>query len=456
MSQSAASELPIEQEENIQPSSDGGGLRGDTTSHVTKIAYLMKTYPRLSETFILNEIIGLEELGAQLKIFSLRRPDDVSFHPAVEKVRAEVTYSLVLTGIGSVADWLILLGLHIWLFLHRPAAYVQTLWSYLKQPGRQRMKEVLHAGYFAHRICESGCTHIHAHFANVPTTVAELIHGFTGLPYSFTAHAKDIYHSSPAELDRKISKADFVLTCTDYNRRYLTALSTSETKIYCVYHGINLSLFDGRTVSHERSDSGSRVPLILSVGRFCEKKGFPYLIRACRLLLERGLSFRCVIVGYGPMLEELDALIVELGVEATVSLSGKMTQDRVAEMYRSAEVFALPCLVTDNGDRDGIPNVLIEAMAQRLAVVSTDVSGISELIEHGSNGMLIPEKSSQALADALETLLLQPDLRRQMGDRGREKVTRSFSLESSASEVWAAFQSNCPRVVGLEGVTHHD
>ena len=456
MSQSAVSEAQTELEESSEQVVDRTLAGKDFNPGMTKIAYLMKTYPRLSETFILNEILGLEALGAHLHIFSLRHPDESSFHPAVERVNAHITYTLDLTGVRSILNWLLLLKLHLLLLIRRPIAYVRTVWTYLRQPGRQRLKELIHAGYFADAVRRSGCTHIHAHFANIPTTVAELIHGFTDLPFSFTAHAKDIYRSNPAELDRKIGKAKFVLTCTDYNRRYLTTLSTSDTEIHCVYHGIDLSLFDGRKRSSEQDVSGDDVPLVLSVGRYCEKKGFPYLIRACRLLQERGFRFQCVIVGYGPMRDELEALIADLGVESCVSLAGKMTQDRVAEMYRSADIFALPCLVTDDGDRDGIPNVLIEAMAQRLAVVSTDVSGISELVEPMQNGLLVPEKNATALADALETMLLHPKLRQEIGDRGREKVMRHFSLASSASEVWSRFEMNGCAFDARHRVAQHD
>ncbi len=439
----------------VQSSPISQSTRG-CSPRMTRIAYLMKTYPRLSETFILNEILGLEELGARLQIFSLRQPDDTSFHPAVGGVKAHVTYALELTGFQSVRNGLLLLKLHLQLAMHRPAAYVQTVWNYLRQPGRQRLKEVIHAGYFAVAMQRSGCTHIHAHFANVPTTVAELIHGFTGIPYSFTAHAKDIYRSGAAELDRKISKAEFVLTCTEYNRQYLSAISTSATRIHCVHHGIDLTLFDGRKLSSEAEAPTDTLPLILSVGRFCEKKGFPYLIRACRILQNQGVRFRCAIVGYGPMRDELQTLIADLDLEEHVSLVGKMTQDGIAEMYRTAAIFALPCLVTDDGDRDGIPNVLIEAMAQRLAVVSTDVSGISELVEPANNGLLVPEKNADALADALALLLAQPALRKQMGDRGREKVMSHFSLMSSANEVWAKFQEEARAAEAVRGVAQHD
>ncbi len=407
----------------------------------TKIAYLLKTYPRLSETFILNEILGMEDLGARLHIFSLRRPDDERAHPAVKKVKARITYALALGPRSHPVDALMVIYRHASLFLLHPKAYLRTVGNYLRRPGHQRLKELMQAGYLAGEMKKAGCTHLHAHFANVPTTVAELINSFTGIPYSFTAHAKDIYRSDAQELDRKIAGADFVLTCTGFNLRHLRKLSTSQTPIDCIYHGIDLTLFDGRRKCGGDHTALGTAPLILSVGRFCEKKGFPYLIRACKLLKEAETNFRCQIIGYGPMQEELDSLIVDLELRDCVTLVGKMTQNQIAESYREADIFALPCLVTDDGDRDGIPNVLIEAMAQRVPVISTDVSGISELVTPMDNGLLVPEKDADALAFAIVRLLRDDDLRRRMGNNGRARVLTHFSLETSASAVWKAFQA---------------
>ncbi len=405
-----------------------------------KIAYVIRMYPALSETFILNEILGMEELGARLHIYSLRRPEDTHFHPAVKRVQAKVTYALALGRRSRPLGAVMVIYRHACLLLSHPKAYFRTIWTYLRRPGYQRMKEVMQAGFLAGEIKKAGCTHLHAHFANAPTTVVELIKGFTGIPYSFTAHARDIYQSNPEELDRKMRDAEFVLTCTGYNRRHLQDMSSSDTPIRCVYHGIDLTLFDGKRRDKPGEPESSAVPLILSVGRFREKKGFSYLIRACHLLKNNGVKFRCLIVGYGPLRDELDAMIGDLGLRECVAIEGKMTQDQVAELYRHADVFALPCLVTDNGDRDGIPNVLIEAMAQRVAVISTDVSGISELVTNMENGLLVPEKNVPALAEALTFLLRQPELRRSMGDRARERVLRTFSLGTSAASVWDVFQ----------------
>jgi glycosyltransferase involved in cell wall biosynthesis len=257
--------------------------------------------------------------------------------------------------------------------------------------------------------------------------VAELVKRFSGITFSFTAHAKDIYLSRKQELARKIQAAEFVLTCTGYNQKYLQDIYAGPTPIYLAYHGIDLSKFNNL----DRAPHPAEPPLILSVGRFCDKKGFPYLIEACRVLKARGCTFRCSIVGWGPLRDDLERMIVELNLSDCVSLVNEMTQDQLVHLYMTAGMFVLPCILTDNGDRDGIPNVLIEAMAMRVPVISTEVSGIPELVEHMENGILVPEKNSTALADAIELLLSHPDLRSRFAEKGRAKVVKQFTLENN-------------------------
>jgi glycosyltransferase involved in cell wall biosynthesis len=227
-----------------------------------------------------------------------------------------------------------------------------------------------------------------------------------------------------------MAKAEFVLTCTKFNYQFLRQISTSDTPIHLSYHGIDFSLFDG-----DRTSSEIDIPTIVSVGRFCQKKGFPYLIKACQILKEKGLKFRCTLVGYGAMKAELEALIELLDLQDVISLPGKMAQDELVQIYRKSSLFVLPCLVTDDGDRDGIPNVLLEAMAMQLPVVSTDISGISEIVRSGENGFLVPQKDAEALATRLETLLTQPELRQQFGRAGRKQVIQQFSLDRNVKEI---------------------
>jgi len=224
-----------------------------------------------------------------------------------------------------------------------------------------------------------------------------------------------------------------VLTCTGYNRTYIQEIAGNGTPIHLCYHGVDLSRFSGEQKESRERHAGA--PLILSVGRFCEKKGFHYLIEACHRLQQDGRRFVCRIVGFGPLQEQLEELIRALELEDSVFLADKMTQDRLIREYRRADLFVLPCLVTDDGDRDGIPNVLVEAMAMRIPVVSTSVSGISELVDHMQNGLLAPEKDSEALAAAIETLLEDPGMCERFGANGRQKVMAGFSLDRSTAKV---------------------
>ncbi len=399
-----------------------------------KIGYLLKAYPRLSETFILNEILELERQGVSLHIFSLRQPPrDMKFHPAVEKVRAEVTYIPSILPDFSWENLWSLLGANLQLLKHDPQYYINALEFHFSRLERQRLNEFLQAGYLAWQLKKLSVNHLHAHFANVPTVAAEIVEKFGFINYSFTAHAKDIYLSEKEVLDRKIKKAKFVLTCTKYNSEYLQRLSTSDTPILLSYHGLDLDRFQPQlnTIGQQDRD----LPLLLSVGRLCEKKGFPYLLQACQILKQKGYQFRCKIVGYGPMKEELEQVIETLEIGDIVSLVGQLAQDKVIKLYAEADIFALPCQITEDGDRDGIPNVLIEAMAMGVPVVSTDISGISELIEPKINGILIPEKDPEALAEELEQLLTQPQLVQQLKKSSRNKVLRQFSLDKNIKQI---------------------
>ena len=406
-------------------------MRKETSN--LRVAYLVKTFPRLSETFILNEILGLERLGAEIRIFSLKRPEEGAVHPAVAQVKGAVTYVPALGPRFRLRDLGSLILCHLLLAFVGLRRYGAAAKFHFFKRGKSRLKDFLQAGYLAWVLRQEGFEHLHVHFANVPATVAEVVQRFIGIPYTLTAHAKDIYLTPAHQLTRKIQSAECVLTCTGYNQRYLADLASGHTPVRLAYHGIDLSRFGG--ASNGSTAAGNDLPLILSVGRFCEKKGFKYLIRACRILKERGHRFRCQIVGYGELQKDLERMIVALGLEQCLFLPGTMTQDRLATLYPQASMFVLPCLITENGDRDGIPNVLIEAMASGVPVVSTDVSGISELVTNHENGLLVGQKSAIALADAMESLLVGPELRSRLAENGRKTVRQSFTLEASAQRV---------------------
>lgn len=406
-----------------------------------RVAYLVKTFPRLSETFILNEILGVEELGLELTIFSLRKlpPEAEPVHPDVAKVKAPVIY------IPSFVRPLLPPGLALLVFaqlvflLTARRRYFAAVRFHFGLGKEKRLKDFLQAGYLAWALRRGRFTHLHAHFANLPTTVAEIVRHLTGILYSFTGHAKDIYLTPPAELRRKIKNAECVLTCTAVNQRYLAGLAGESTPVCLAYHGVDVSRF--RELPVTDSPRNKELPLILSVARLCEKKGLGFLIEACRTLVDRGVAFQCRIVGYGPLEDKLRKMIASLALNERVLLLGKMTQDQLADLYPQADLFVLPCQVLENGDRDGIPNVLFEAMVCRVPIISTDVPGVCELIEHQKNGLLVEQRNPLALADAMQLLISSPSFRDNLARRGRQTVLENFTRGSSARNVYNILSS---------------
>ena len=406
-----------------------------------RVAYLVKTFPRLSETFILNEILGVEELGLELTIFSLRKlpPEAEPVHPDVAKVRGPVRYIPSFVRPLWPPGLALLVFAQLVFLLTAPRRYFAAVRFHFGSGNEKRLKDFLQAGYLAWALRRGRFTHLHAHFANVPTTVAEIVKHLTGIPFSFTAHAKDIYLTPPSELARKIKKAECVLTCTAVNQRYLAGLAGESTPVRLAYHGVDVSRF--RELPRADSIPNKEVPLILSVARLCEKKGLEFLIEACCMLVDRGMVFQCQIVGYGPLEGKLRKMIATVALNDRVSLLGKMTQDQLAELYPQADLFVLPCQVLENGDRDGIPNVLFEAMVCVVPIISTEVPGVCELIEHQKNGLLVEQRNANALADAMLLLMSSPDLRNALARNGRQTVLENFTRGSSARNVYNILSS---------------
>ncbi|HKQ75423.1 MAG TPA: glycosyltransferase family 4 protein, partial [Blastocatellia bacterium] len=414
------------------------------------VGYILKSYPRMSETFIANEIYLLEKLGLDLRLFSILDLSDPQRHAVVDATRAPVTYLPQLTPLNeaSFGVWLRqnapkFFSSHWRLFKARPGSYVRTMLAALRLAFKHRLgswrrpetgfvKEFLQAGFIAHQVLATGgIRHLHAHFCHTATTVAMFSSRLCDLPFSFTAHAKDIYVSAlnPGDLlQTKLCRAKFVVTCVRANQLHLATFGIKDTPIYNFYHGLDMRQFTPRATSTDEPGP----PVILTVGRLVEKKGFPFLIEACRLLKDRGYEFQCQLIGgAGPCAQQVTSLIHELGLEDTVVMRPAVTQDELRQIYQGATLFTLPCQIAENNDRDGIPNVLVEAMAAGLPVVSTNISGIPELIEHGVNGLLTPQKDARALAEAIAELLNAPVLRQKLGKAAREKVCRSFDAESN-------------------------
>ncbi len=405
-------------------------MNHETTQNAPKIAYLMKCFPRLSETFILHEVLELEQQGLPLRIYSLLPPEG-KINDAARDVQATITY--VPRGFPTGMQILFVAALKR--FLASPILFLKVcLLALLRFHHHATPKHLLLAAYVANQVEQDGITHIHAHFANTPTTVALLVHQFTGVSYSFTAHAKDIYLSRKKALGYKMSNARFVVTCTGYNQQYLNSLECPPESgtIHRIYHGLDLRAFPARSFSSTPSDVR---PLILSVARLVEKKGLSYLLDACQMLKEQGYDFTCRIVGDGELRPLLEQRIRELSLSDCVELWGSEKHERVIEMYQQATLSVLPCVISENGDRDGIPNVLVESLFMGVPIVSTPISGIPELISPGLNGLLVPSRDSKALAIALARLLDSPSLRHRLAYAGRQTVLERFNMARNATSL---------------------
>jgi glycosyltransferase involved in cell wall biosynthesis len=385
------------------------------------LGFLVKTYPKISETFVLQEVLALQNEPYHINIFSMQQPTDYKFHRAFNDVTADVNYL-------SQECWRqrSVIKIHIKFICSRIWAYVSTLIFTLTRPEGGTFGQFCQAVYFSDLVKDKGITHLHAHFASEPAGLAELVSRLAGISYSISAHAKDIYLQNKSCLQRKISHAKFVVTCTDYNRHYLQSINTSKTPVHKLYHGI-----DSARLFYENVDQlpQAKMMRILSVGRLREKKGFTTLIAACQLLVQAGYKFQCDIVGYGPDKEKLQQLIDSNHLNGIVRLLGKLTHRELVAIYKQTVLFALPCQIADDGDRDGIPNVLMEAMTFAIPVVSTDISGIPELIENNKSGLITESKNSQELFAALQRLLDSSKLRKQLGEAGRERVINYFASD---------------------------
>jgi len=418
----------------------------DKLAHQLSIAYIVKAWPRLSETFILNEIISLEQRGVHISIFSVREADAGPSHPKVSQVRAKITCLAFRT------RWKQAVPANLRLFWRRPRRYLRVLLRAITVTvvRHHRFAPPWHffeAGYLADILSRNPVDHLHAHFASTPTLIALYVHRLCGIPYTFTAHAKDIYLSHPDALRSKLEEAGAVITCTQYNRAFLSEHygPWCDGKVRSIYHGLDVSQFNFELST--KLNAGE--PMILSVARLVEKKGLGDLIAAADILRRRGRVFHVEVIGSGPQREALRARAKLLGLAERIRLVGAQAHDVVCLAYQRASIFVLPSVIASNGDRDGIPNVLLEAMASGVPVVSTTVSGIPELIESGLDGLLVPPNDPAALAEAIDKLLASPELRESLARAARAKIQSSFSLEASANRLLALFGEPGHRSLGV-------
>jgi glycosyltransferase involved in cell wall biosynthesis len=412
----------------------------NTSSDQRPIAYLVKGWPRLSETFILNEVIAIERRNIPLRIFSVKDPNNEPIHAKVAGVRASVTY------ISLARHWKAALLGNLRLLGRRPVSYLRTFFYAILQAVIHLRFVVIRrfwqAGHLGNILLREPVAHLHAHFATSPAMVALLTHKLTGIPYTFTAHAKDIYVSPQKLLRAKIEAAEAIITCTEYNRQYLLSEfgPSLNTKLHCIHHGLDLLEFEFRPSRMATRET----PVVLAVARLVEKKGLGHLLTALDILRKRGRCVRAEIIGDGPLRGTLESQIRGLGLTDVVEFLGAQPHENVRLAYGRASLFVLPCTVAENGDRDGIPNVLLEAMASGVPVVSTEISGIPELIESERHGLLVPPNDPVRLADAMDRVLASAELPERLARTARSKIEAEFSLDHGTARLLAAFQ---PRMI---------
>ncbi len=425
------------------------------------IAYVLKGYPRLTDTFITSEVYRMEQQGLRLRVFVIKPCTEPVPSDLLDKIAAKPVYMPDTTSMSksSLFGWLSENLKHFLPSLRRVfrknpfgvlraagVAFAQAVrarkgfWSW---PRKVYAKEFLQGAMLADMLEQAAdVTHIHGHYCHGATTVTWFASMMTKLPFSFTAHAKDIYLPSlnPAGLlRRKMDAARFVITCTDANRDYLENLG-SKTPVYCIYHGLNAE-FCNIMKEHPTARATNGHFRVLGVGRLIPKKGFDILVQACAVLHQKRVPFEAVIVAEGgEHEEEIRRLIAVNGLENSISLPGPMSQSQLFDEYRKASAFCLPCRVLENGDRDGIPNVLMEAMAVGVPVLSTPISGIPELIHDGVNGLLVPSEDPGALAEAFLRLTRDDRLAADLSRNAQETIELRFNGDKLAARMASLFR----------------
>ncbi len=395
-----------------------------------KILYILTRFPVPTETFILNELREMKRQSLSYSVFAFRVDFEAASLPPYNEIDIkQIPRPLSPEVLGASSKCL----------AQNPSIVLRLF----KERACRRMHHFLQALFIAQWARSNGISHIHAHYAYHSTSAALVASKVSGIGYSFTAHANDIYKSC-YHLEEKIMHSRFCATCTGYNAKYLKENFARQCpqKIIKVYHGIELEKFRSKwEITHTSSKPADEF-VIVSVGRLREKKGFPYLIEACRRLKDKGINIKAKIIGDGPQSTELEHLIEKNNLTEDVILTGAICHDEVYDLLVKADIFVLPCIIARDGSRDGIPNVILEAMAVGLPVVSTTVSAIPEAVTHKETGLLVPPNDAAALADAIEKLYRTPELREVMGKKGRTKVEKEFELKMNTRRLIHLFKKH--------------
>jgi glycosyltransferase involved in cell wall biosynthesis len=402
---------------------------------VSRLIFILKGYPRLSETFIAQEIRALEERGFAIDIVSLRFPTDKHVHPVHREIAAKVSY---LPEYLYQEPWRVLRS---WVKAGFRRGYWRAFGQWIRDlvrdPTPNRARRFGQACVMVAELPRDA-TRLHAHFLHTPASATYYAHLITGLSWSCSAHAKDIWTSPDWDKREKLATLDWLVTCTRDGYEHLREIAApaDRDKITLVYHGLDFERFP-EPPEHKRD---LKAPLrILSVGRAVPKKGYADLLQALALLPEE-CDWHFHHIGGGPLLDDLKGLAETLQIAQYITWQGSAPQETVLEAYRAADIFALASCIAEDGDRDGLPNVLMEAQSQKLAVVATNLPGIAELVVPNETGLLVPPSAPENLSGALLRLIRDPALRLRLAEAGYERVRSAFALEHGIDDLERRFR----------------
>lgn len=412
-----------------------------------KVAYIMSRFPKLTETFILFEMLAMREQGIEVEVYPLLRHRTEVMHPEARQFMEQAHFLPFIS-------WAIVQA-NLSYLRRKPRAYLSTLWDLLRGTwGSLRyfsgaLAIFPKSVYFAAHMVPAGVSHIHAHFASHPAAAAYVIHRLTDIPFSFTAHGSDI-HRDRTMLPEKVAEAAFVVPISDFNKAVIVDACDGRftEKMMVIHCGVDTQHFHPQDEEHNGAVppgiTRNRPLTLCCIGTLHEVKGQHFLLEACRLLKERDVDLRCHFIGDGPDREALVEQSLEAGISDWIHFHGQQPRAEIARLLGDADVVVAPSVPSSDGRREGIPVALMEAMASGVPVVASRLTGIPELVDDGVSGLLTPPGDAMALADALERLWLEPSLRRRLGRAAREKVLAEFDLHTNAAILARHFNAEVP------------
>ncbi len=404
-----------------------------------KITLVLKGYPRLSETFIAQEILELEKRGMDITLVSLRHPTDKATHPVHQQIKANVIY---------LPEYLYQETIRVfkaWLAVHKKPGYKIAFNKWWKDFKRDlsfnRIRRFGQALVLANEMPDKTDL-LYAHFLHTPASVTRYASIISAIPWSCSAHAKDIWTSPKWELSEKLQELEWLATCTQSNHQYLSSLANKPEKVNLVYHGLDLKRFaPPDELSYNSSDgSSAEQPVkLISVGRAVPKKGYDVLLKALSEL-PATCHWQLDHIGDGPLLQKLQDQAEQAGISQHINWLGALPQKRVLELYRQSDIFVLASKIVADGDRDGLPNVLMEAQSQGVCCIATNISGIPELLENDTNGIMVEAENIQQLSTQLQRLITQPELRKKLGQAGLKKMQSQFNVSLGIDQLITLFE----------------